>query len=150
MHVFLRRPLNSRRSPWTIPPTNTGREPAAIKSYLNNNQFRLYQLIWQRMVACQMAAAIFENTTADIKAKGKENYLLRSTCSLLTFPGFITLYSEGKDEDSEEEKEKKNTAINKLAKGDALDFINLLLRRFLRSCRCGPSPFASATPFRAA
>ena len=108
-----------------IRPTSTRREPEAVKQYLNNNQFRLYQLIWQRMVACQMAAAQFENTTVDIKAQVKTGYLLRSTSSLLTFPGFITLYSEGKDEAGEDEKEKKNTTIGKLVQGDALDFIDI-------------------------
>jgi DNA topoisomerase I len=104
-----------------IRPTSTKREPQAIKQYLNSNQFRLYQLIWQRMVASQMAAAQFDNTAVDIQANN--NYLLRSNSSILKFPGFITLYSESKDEDEEEEK--KNNIINELRKGDDLDFIDL-------------------------
>ncbi len=106
-----------------IRPTSTKREPSLIKKYLNTSQFRLYQLIWQRMVASQMAAATFENTTVDIKAASRQSYLLRATSSIIKFPGFITLYTEGKDE--EEPEEQKNLYINKLLKGDALEFIDI-------------------------
>jgi DNA topoisomerase-1 len=106
-----------------IRPTSTRREPMKIKQYLNVSQFRLYQLIWQRMVASQMAAAIFENTTVDVKGTAKQSYLLRATSSTIDFPGFITLYTEGRDEDEPEEK--KNPAIGKLVKGEELDFIDI-------------------------
>lgn len=85
-----------------IRPTRIRREPALLKKYLNINQYRLYDLIWKRMVASQMAAALFNNTTVDIEAKDHENYLLRTTASVNIFPGFITLYSEGRDEIEEE------------------------------------------------
>ena len=107
-----------------IRPTSTKREPIKIKQYLNTTQFRLYQLIWQRMVASQMAAAIFENTTVDVKGSAKQNYLLRATSSTIDFPGFITLYTEGRDEDEEEEK--KNPAIGKLVKDEALEYIGII------------------------
>ena len=106
-----------------IRPTSTIREPLQIKKYLNTTQFRLYQLIWQRMVASQMAAAVFENTTVDIKAAAKQNYLLRATSSTIDFPGFITLYTEGRDEDEPEAK--KNPNIGKLIKGEALEYIDI-------------------------
>ena len=84
-----------------IRPTKVQREPSLIKPHLNNNQFRLYELIWKRMVASQMAAAIFDNTTIDIKAKRlflKSDYLLRTASSVSRFLGFMLLYTEGKDE----------------------------------------------------
>ncbi len=80
------------------------------------SQSRLYELIWKRMVASQMAAALFENTTVDIEAKDHQDYLLRTAASINTFPGFITLYSEGRDEDEEEEK----STLPPLEKGDAI------------------------------
>ncbi len=107
-----------------IRPTRISREPAGIKKHLNNNQFRLYELIWKRMVASQMAAAINDNTTVDIDAKCpdiKTGYLFRSTSSVNRFPGFMTLYIEQKD-DNEEEKE---SALPKLEKGDSLKLIKL-------------------------
>ncbi len=104
-----------------IRPTRARREPASIKQYLNNTQFRLYDLIWKRMIASQMAAALFDNTTVDIEAKDHDDYLLRTAASVNTFPGFITLYSEGKDEDEEESK----TSLPELAKGDELKLLGI-------------------------
>jgi DNA topoisomerase-1 len=101
-----------------IRPTRIAREPAKIKKYLNTNQLRLYELIWKRMVASQMAAALFDNTTVDIKADNHAAYLLRTAASINTFPGFITLYSESKDEAEEEVK----ASLPALKKGDALEF----------------------------
>jgi DNA topoisomerase-1 len=107
-----------------IRPTRIMREPASIKSYLSLDLNRLYQLIWQRMVASQMAEALFDNTTLDIEAKSKAaktNYLLRTQTSVNVFPGFITLYAEQKDEEDEEDK--KQSALPKLEKGDALKLL---------------------------
>lgn len=106
-----------------IRPTVIRREPEMIKKYLNNNQFKLYRLVWQRMVASQMAVAEFDNTTVDIKAMGAKSYLFRSTSSVLKFPGFMTLYTESRDE--AEEEEKKNPALGQLEKGDNLELIGL-------------------------
>ena len=97
-----------------IRPTHTRREPALIKKYLNNNQFRLYDLIWKRMVASQMAAALFDNTTVDVEGKDHDHYLLRTAASVNTFPGFMTLYSEGRDEAEDEGK----VSLPELEKGD--------------------------------
>jgi DNA topoisomerase-1 len=108
-----------------IRPTKIHREPALLKPYLSNAQFKLYQLIWKRMVASQMAAAIFDNTTVDIQARcprSKNNYLLRTSSSVNTFPGFIILYSEGKDE---AEEEKPAPTLPHLEKGNRLELIEL-------------------------
>ncbi len=108
-----------------IRPTRIMREPQAIKSYLSLDQNRLYQLIWQRMVASQMAEAVFDNTTLDVEAKSKAartNYLLRTTTSVNVFQGFMTLYAEQKDEEDAEE---KMSALPKLEKGDALNLVKL-------------------------
>jgi DNA topoisomerase-1 len=104
-----------------IRPTRTGREPGTIKKYLNNNQFRLYDLIWKRMVASQMAAALFDNTTVDIEAKDHDDYLLRTAASVNAFPGFMTLYSESKDEAEEEGK----GTLPPLEKGEDLKFLGV-------------------------
>ena len=70
-------------------------------------QISSIELIWQRMVTSQMAAAIFENVTIDIDAKktlSKTRYTLRAQSSKNTFPGFMALYIEGRDEKEEEAK----------------------------------------------
>jgi DNA topoisomerase-1 len=107
-----------------IRPTKVWRTPTSIKQYLNTTQYKIYNLIWQRMVASQMAEAIFENTTIDIDAKcnlSKNKYLFRTTSSVNIFPGFTILYTEGKDDDEED----KSSALPKLVKGDNLKLMGL-------------------------
>ncbi len=109
-----------------VRPTSTKREPAQIKEYLSQPQYRLYDLIWKRMVASQMAAVVFDSTTVDVKAKSRESktdYLFRTISSVLDFPGFTILYIEGRDE--EEENGKKESPLPKLKANDALSLIDL-------------------------
>ncbi|GAI12220.1 unnamed protein product, partial [marine sediment metagenome] len=109
-----------------IRPTKIRREPSLIKAYLTPAQFKLYQLIWQRMLASQMSAALFDNTNVDIKARcpdSKANYLFRASSSVLRFPGFTVLYIEGKDE--VEQVEKKGSLLPQLEKGNELKLLGL-------------------------
>jgi len=119
--AFTARARGAQEAHEAIRPTRTHREPALIKKYLNTNQFRLYDLIWKRMVASQMAAALFDNTTVEIMARNRREYLLRTAASVNTFPGFITLYSEGRDEVEEEDK----TSLPLLKKGDELKLLGI-------------------------
>jgi DNA topoisomerase-1 len=114
---FTGRARGAQEAHEAIRPTRIHREPAMLKKYLNSNQFRLYELIWKRMVASQMAAALFDNTTVDIEAKNHTGYLLRTSASVNTFPGFMTIYSERKDEADEERK----GSLPRLEKGDELE-----------------------------
>jgi DNA topoisomerase-1 len=117
-----------------IRPTKIHREPAQIRSYLKPEQLKLYELIWKRMVASQMAAASVDITTVEIDAtcaEPQKGYLLRTTSSVVKFPGFMTLYSEGKDEDGEEE---KTVALPELKVGDKL----VLLALFPEQCFTQP------------
>jgi DNA topoisomerase-1 len=114
--VYKTRSRGAQEAHEAIRPTHTRREPVLIKKYLNINQFRLYDLIWKRMVASQMAAALFDNTTVDVEGKNHDNYLLRTAASVNIFPGFMNLYSEGRDEVEDEGK----ISLPKLVKGDEL------------------------------
>jgi DNA topoisomerase-1 len=106
-----------------IRPTSVRREPAAMQSYLKHDQLKLYDLIWKRMVASQMASALFDTVKADIEADSSKNkYLFRATSSSLAFPGFLTLYSEGRDD---EENGNEKAPLPELASGDALDLLGL-------------------------
>ena len=84
----------------SIRPTSLKHDPAAVKSFLNKDQLALYELIWNRFVACQMNPAVYDQTLVDIQA-GK--YLFRATGSILLFPGFMSLYIETADENVEGE-----------------------------------------------
>jgi DNA topoisomerase-1 len=114
---FTRRAKGAQEAHEAIRPTRIRREPALIKKYLNSSQFRLYDLIWKRMVASQMASALFDNTTVDIEARNHTDYLLRTSASVTTFPGFMILYSESKDE----VEEKGKGSLPHLEKGDELE-----------------------------
>ncbi|MBA7471119.1 DNA topoisomerase 1 [subsurface metagenome] len=121
---FIRSVKGAQEAHEAIRPTKVRREPPLIKPYLTTDQFRLYGLIWKRMVASQMAAALFDNTTVDIKARcpdSRAEYLFQASSSVNTFPGFITLYTEGKDE----AEEKKSPPLPRLEKGDALELLGL-------------------------
>ncbi|GAI24893.1 unnamed protein product, partial [marine sediment metagenome] len=96
-----------------------------LKPHLTDAQFKLYQLIWKRMVASQMSAATFDNTAVDIQARrpySKANYLLRASSSVTRFPGFMILYTEGKDE---AEEGKPSSILPQLEKGDRLELLGL-------------------------
>ena len=80
--------------------------PNDIKKFATPDQFRLYQLIWNRFVASQMNPAIYDQTTIDITAA---NCLLRAQGAVLKEPGFTILYMEGKDDNSEENGEAEGT-----------------------------------------
>ncbi|MFH0886891.1 MAG: DNA topoisomerase, partial [bacterium] len=83
-----------------IRPTSVFRHPDAIKNNLTSDQYKIYQIIWARFLASQMASAVFDQTAVDIKA-GK--YLFRAVGSVIRFDGFMTLYVESKENGDEEE-----------------------------------------------
>ncbi|MFA5839671.1 MAG: type I DNA topoisomerase [Candidatus Margulisiibacteriota bacterium] len=85
-----------------IRPTSVLRSPEKIKESLGPDEYKLYDLIWKRFVACQMEAAIFDQTAADIAAK---NYLFRANGSVIKFEGFLKVYMESTDEDTPQETE---------------------------------------------
>ena len=121
--VFTRKAKGAQEAHEAIRPTRTSREPEHIKQFLTPEQFKLYDLIWKRMVASQMASSVAENTTVDIEAKpAGKGYLVRASTTTTTFLGFLTLYSEGKD-DVDEDGERAPLPV--LSKGDALKLVDL-------------------------
>jgi DNA topoisomerase-1 len=90
-----------------VRPTSVGREPESIKQYLDKDQLALYRLIWNRFLASQMNPAVLDMTGIDIQA-GK--YGFRATGSVITFPGFMAVYTEGKDEVKTDEEAEENAS----------------------------------------
>jgi DNA topoisomerase I len=101
-----------------IRPTDVGRTPDSVRTFLGADEFKLYKLIWQRFVASQMTPAIFDQTTIDITAG---DYLLRATGTVEKFNGFRAVYEEGKDEKIEmEEDEDLKHRLPPVGEGETL------------------------------
>ncbi|MCX7308350.1 MAG: type I DNA topoisomerase [Afipia sp.] len=104
---------NAQEAHEAIRPTDLSRRPASLKARLDNDQSRLYELIWMRTVASQMESAEMERTTVDITATaGKRVLELRATGQVVKFDGFLAVYQEGRDDDSEDEDSKRLPVIN--------------------------------------
>ncbi len=103
-----------------IRPTNLSKTPAD-ESFRDKGQEKLYSLIWKRTIASQMQPALFEQTSATISAHG-DKYLFRASGQVVTFDGFMKVYTEGKDESDESEEEGMLPA---LLKDEKLDFHEL-------------------------
>ena len=92
-----------------IRPTSATRHPDQVKQYLQEDEFKVYKLIWQRFVASQMNPAVFDQTTVDIDAKSaSEVFWFRVTGSVMKFDGFLKVYEESKDSKDEEDEELKH------------------------------------------
>ncbi|TXJ16476.1 MAG: type I DNA topoisomerase [Afipia sp.] len=104
---------NAQEAHEAIRPTDLSRRPASLKARLDNDQFRLYELIWMRTVASQMESAELERTTVDVSAKAGARVLeLRATGQVVKFDGFLAVYQEGRDDDPEDEDSKRLPVIN--------------------------------------
>ncbi len=100
------RAVSAQEAHEAIRPTSVFRSPDKIKQYLTNDQFKLYQLVWQRFLASQMEAAVFDTLSIEIEAKTQiHEYLLRVSGSTVKFPGYLVVYEEAVDEDQKTEEE---------------------------------------------
>ncbi|HEY1295089.1 MAG TPA: type I DNA topoisomerase [Chloroflexota bacterium] len=109
-----------------IRPTSVFREPEALRSQLEQDQYRLYDLIWKRFLASQMASAVFDVTSVDVDAQapGKPAYRFRASGSRLKFAGFLSLYRAGRDD--EEPTDEDRQPLPELTAGDLLDLARLI------------------------
>ena len=110
-----------------VRPTSAMRTPESVEKFLAEDELKLYRLIWMRFVASQMTPAVFDQTTIDVDAKGKDGaaYLFRATGSVPKFDGFLKVYQEGKDEKDEEDEELKNK-LPAVVAGEVLKFKAIL------------------------
>jgi DNA topoisomerase-1 len=113
--IYRTKTKNAQEAHEAIRPTYISKTPAELKKFLTPDLHRLYELIWKRTVACQMAEALLDQTSIDISAelatapgsgpfKGAKKAGLRASGTVIRFPGFMKLYIEGVD-DQDEEKE---------------------------------------------
>jgi DNA topoisomerase I len=106
-NTFKSKKENTQDAHEAIRPTSVLRHPDSIKQYLHEDEYKVYNLIWQRFVASQMMPAVFDQTSVDIDAKGDRTYNFRVTGSVLKFDGFLKVYKESKDVKDEEDEEHK-------------------------------------------
>ena len=90
---------NAQEAHEAIRPTDPARTPESLRRALDKDQLALYDLIWKRTIASQMASADIEQTTADIEVKGRDgkSYGFRANGSVIVFEGFLKVYEEGRD-----------------------------------------------------
>ncbi len=139
--IYAKKVAGAQEAHEAIRPTSVFREPNAIKPYLDADQFKLYDLIWKRFVASQMASAIFDTTAVDIAANrpttedGRllppspvsrlpSDYLFRATGSVIKFRGFLAVYTESKDEPADDDDEHQRE-LPPLVKDDPLDLLGI-------------------------
>ena len=91
---------NAQEAHEAVRPSDLSRAPEAMAKFLDRGQLRLYDLIWKRTIASQMAGAVFDATAVDIAAAGKSKtaYQFRASGQVVKFEGFIKVYTEGSDE----------------------------------------------------
>ena len=107
---YYKKSTNSQDAHEGIRPTYIDLEPSLIKDSLTPDQFKLYNLIYNRFIASQMSQAIFDTTQASIEALGNDNkkYLFKANGQTLKFKGFMTLYVEDTDDKNDDKDENEN------------------------------------------
>lgn len=100
-----------------IRPVDLTIRPEDVKDKIDKDHYRLYKLIWERTIACQMAQAILDRTTINIEA---EEYTLKAHGQTIEFDGFMKVYIEGRDHKKENE-EDRNRILPEVAEGDGVE-----------------------------
>jgi len=144
--VYKTRAKAAQEAHEAIRPTAVSRTPEKLKPFLSREQFRLYDLIWRRFVASQMADARYDTVSVDIHAgtEHKKPFLFRASGSVLRFPGFMVLYEETILESEDEEE--KAQQLPPLKAHDLLDLVRLLPEQHFTQ---PPPRYSDATLIRA-
>ncbi len=123
--TFANKSKNAQEAHEAIRPTDLSRTPGDVKNFLTGEQFRLYDLIWKRTIACQMAAAKVNRTRVEITVDAKGQPAIFTTSGKeIVFPGFLRAYVEGSD-DPDAELGDKERLLPKLTVGDILKCENV-------------------------
>ncbi len=119
--IFKTKAKNAQEAHEAIRPTSVSHEPTAIKSHLTKDQFRLYDLIWKRTVACQMIHATLDTVAVDLTAG--DRHMFRANGSTLVSAGFMAVYQEGKDDASGDDD--SDRLLPPLKEGDDVELIKI-------------------------
>jgi len=129
--LYTKKSKGAQEAHEAIRPTSPQRDPVAVKKQLSSPQFRLYQLIWQRFMASQMAPATLDNTRVDVGAgteleleSNRVPHVFRATGSIVKFPGWMAVYQRGRDEGETDELDRG--ALPDVSAGEALSLLKLV------------------------
>ena len=115
---------NAQEAHEAIRPTSVARTPESLKGKLDKDQLKLYTLIWQRTMACQMVPAVFDTVTLEMAAgaDSDDGHRFRANGSVLVEPGFMAVYQEGKDDINNDESDR---LLPEVAEGDVISLDEL-------------------------
>ena len=120
--TFKTKSKNAQEAHEAIRPTSAARHPDSLKNSLDPDQFRLYELIWKRTVACQMARAVFDTVSVNLRPSGDTDgrSMFRATGSVLIKPGFRAVYLEGRADAEEGDR-----ILPAMSEGQTLELVEL-------------------------
>jgi DNA topoisomerase I len=115
---FFKSKKDAQEAHEAIRPTDVARTPESVRPYLEDDMFKLYQMIWQRFVASQMVPAVFDQTTIDISAA---DYTFRASGSVIKFDGYLAVYQIVKEEEEkEDEGDTDSRTLPRVTEGEKL------------------------------
>jgi DNA topoisomerase-1 len=121
--IYKTKSKNAQEAHEAVRPTSAERVPDAIKDHLTKDQYRLYDLIWKRTVACQMIHATIDTVSVDLAAGSPDN-LFRATGSTVVNPGFMAVYQESLD-DAKKSEDEDNRLLPPLLQGEKVDLLGI-------------------------
>ena len=107
-----------------IRPSRIDLEPAKIRKYVTNDQFKLYKLIWERFIASQMESAVLSTVTADFESAG---YIFRTSGYTVDFQGYMAVYEESEEDTvrtADEVREQKNIRLPDIKEGENVALVS--------------------------
>ncbi|MGE0200055.1 MAG: type I DNA topoisomerase [Candidatus Melainabacteria bacterium] len=122
VRVYKSKSKNAQEAHEAIRPTDVNRRPESLKAMLEDDQWKLYELIWKRTMACQMENAVLDQASVDISTASKD-VTLRATGSVVVFDGFLRLYQESRDESTDGDED--NRRLPKLTVGEPLQRLSV-------------------------
>ena len=115
---FKNKSKNAQEAHEAIRPTSVSYIPDEIKSALDEDQLKLYSLIWKRTMACQMVPAVFDTVAIEMVAGAEDlGHRMRANGSVLVEPGFMAVYQEGKDDSKDDDRDR---LLPEIAEGDTI------------------------------
>lgn len=121
------RSANAQEAHEAIRPTSVMRDPEQVKEYLEPAMYKLYRLIWQRFVASQMEAAVYNTLQVEVTAKSNDHeYLLRASGSDVKFAGFLVVYEEARNEDAKTDDDENVRIPAGIEEGQNQELIRLI------------------------